>query len=267
MKKRIFSSGGGVQSWTAQILAGLGQLDYDTFVFSNVGEDSEKQETLDFVENVMKPHAKQHGLEFIEIRKTGKRDTVYKTIMADNLTIPIPVYLNHGSYVHRVCTSEFKIRAVERWAKNLGVTELEVGLGISVDEIHRASVSVWEDGDIVEKRMRLYPLIEKRLTRKECVKIIIENGYPIAPKSACYFCPFQSLDAWKRMKNNKPELFEKSVEIEDKLKEKAGKIQEHTGKKTFVSMIKKIDSLRNLGDQMSMLGDEFDNCESGYCMT
>jgi len=44
-----------------------------------------------------------------------------------------------------------------------------------------------------------------------------DNGYPIPPKSACYFCPFHDNKTWQTMKTDSPKLFEKAVQFEKEL--------------------------------------------------
>src|SRR5947209_1941983 len=46
---KVFSFGGGVQSTAALVLAARGEIDYQTFLFANVGGDSENPETLRYV--------------------------------------------------------------------------------------------------------------------------------------------------------------------------------------------------------------------------
>ena len=52
---RIFSYGGGVQSTAALVLAAQGIIDYPTFLFCNVGNDSEDPKTLDYVHKYALP--------------------------------------------------------------------------------------------------------------------------------------------------------------------------------------------------------------------
>ena len=59
---KVFSYGGGVQSTAALVLAAQGRIDYQTFLFCNVGADSENPETLEYVEQVARPFAARHGL-------------------------------------------------------------------------------------------------------------------------------------------------------------------------------------------------------------
>lgn len=47
---KVFSFGGGQQSVAALVLAAQGRIDYRTFLFANVGDDSERKGTLAYVE-------------------------------------------------------------------------------------------------------------------------------------------------------------------------------------------------------------------------
>ena len=60
-KLKIFSYGGGVQSTAALVLAAHNVIDYDTFVFANVGNDSEHPETLDYINSYAIPFVLDHG--------------------------------------------------------------------------------------------------------------------------------------------------------------------------------------------------------------
>jgi hypothetical protein len=90
-----------------------------------------------------------------------------------------------------------------------------VSIGISTDEIHRIKRKREEPHEIVA-----YPLIELGLDRDDCKAIIADAGLPVPPKSACFFCPFHKGDYWLNMKETRPELWEKTVEIEKRLNAK-----------------------------------------------
>ena len=62
MSVRAFSYGGGVQSTACLVLAVEGRIDFKTFLFANVGADSEHPDTLDYVYQVAMPYAKSCGL-------------------------------------------------------------------------------------------------------------------------------------------------------------------------------------------------------------
>ena len=70
---RAFSSGGGVQSTAALVLAVQGRIDFPTHLFANVGDDSEAPATLTYVRSVLMPYAAAHGVEFVELHKIRTR--------------------------------------------------------------------------------------------------------------------------------------------------------------------------------------------------
>jgi PP-loop superfamily ATP-utilizing enzyme len=182
--------------------------------------------------------------------------------MGNNRSIPIPARMSNGAPGNRACTSDFKIKVVNSFLKERGATEKNpatVGLGISVDEIHRARTESNFPEEILE-----YPLIDLRLTRRDCERIIRDAGLPIPPKSACYFCPFKSRSEWKHLKSDRPQLFDKAVKLELRLNEKRGNL-----KKDWVyihpDMVPLSQAVAN--EQMTLDQNPDENCESGYCMT
>jgi len=70
-------------------------------------------------------------------------------------------------------------------------------LGISTDEFERMKPSK------VQYITHKYPLIEQKLSREDCARLLREKGFtPI--KSACIACPFRGNDSWLNMKKNDP---------------------------------------------------------------
>lgn len=253
---KVFSFGGGVQSMCALVLQAQKKIEYDYFVFADVGEDTENPATIAYVENVAIPFAKEHHIDLVKVGKQ-KRDgtpvSIYGNILSDNRSIGIPVYMSNGAPGNRSCTVDFKIKVVNRWMgrHNCG---FPVGLGISVDEIHRARFNDPE---------KEYPLLTLGLFRRDCVKIIEDMGLPIPPKSSCWFCPFHRMSVWQEMRNNQPDLFEKAVKLEElinKRRENLGKDHVWLSRK-----LKPLDKATTDLEQNSLFEDDF--CESGFCMT
>lgn len=262
---RIFSFGGGVQSTAVMVLAAQGRIHYDAFVFANVGADSENPATLEYIENYTKPYAKEHGLNFVEVSRVrrGEPLTLLEFATEENRTIPLPVYLASGAPSNRQCTIEFKIFVVDRWAKKQGAKQAVTGLGISTDEIHRARTTEWYTDKITNlTKKREYPLIDLMLSRDDCHTLIREAGLPLAPKSSCWFCPFQKPSSWTEMRQANPEMFDKAVELENRLNEK----REYLGRDRVYLHSRKTPLELAVGMQENMFS-EFDNCESGYCFT
>ena len=262
---RIFSFGGGVQSTACLILAAQGKIDFPTFVFANVGEDSERKETLEYIRSYSKPFAEAHGIKFVEVSKT---QTLYANLVGDNRTIAIPVYLVNeetgkpGGPGNRKCTSDWKIKPIARYCRQHGATKKNpavVGIGISTDEWHRAK----ESRQSYQKHE--FPLLDLNLRRSDCTEIIKQAGLPPAPKSACWFCPYTKPRQWQEMATFDPETFLEAVALESKMRAK----KQRLGLKLdfFLSRAgKPLDEAFIPHEQLKLSLDLDDEC-SGYCWT
>lgn len=269
MTLRVFSFGGGVQSVAALVLASRGEIDYREFAFAHVGGDSEHPGTLAYLEEHAQPFAARHGLTIHVLRRTkrdGSVETVLGRLQSTARSISIPARMSNGAPGNRTCTVDFKIKVVAKWLKGRGATEADpatVGLGISVDEIHRArreSGVPWERLD--------YPLITPlRLVRANCAALIKRAGLPVPPKSACWFCPFHRPSEWQRMRREEPDLFQKAVEVERAMNEKRGALGRD--RVWLTRFNKPLDmAIPDSGQTTMFEGDgALDTCESGYCMT
>jgi hypothetical protein len=265
---RSFSFGGGTQSMAALVLAARGELDFDLFLFANVGEDSERPATLAYVHGIAMPYAELHGIELRELRKVlrdGSSQTLMQRIDATEGAIPIPVRMGEtGAPARRSCTAEFKIRVVEKELRRRGATvehRAIVGIGISRDEWHRAGTA---EDPYSKYQLREYPLLELDLTRADCHQIIRSEGLPLPPRSACYFCPFHTAEEWRRLARTDPDLFAKACALEDKLHARGKRL----GRGAFY-LTRYGRPLRDLfnGGETVLFEDDDRTCDTGYCMT
>lgn len=263
MSLTVFSYGGGVQSNAALVLAAQGMLDCRTFLFANVGDDSENPATLRYVREIAKPYAEAHGIQLIKLQRhtrDGAAETLYGRITNPRLrSIGIPVRMSNGAPANRSCTADFKIKVVAGWLYRLGARAKKpatVMLGISLDEWQRM-----KDSQISYTR-NAYPLIERRMSRQDCVNVIAAAGLPIPPKSSCVFCPYHRMSVWREMRDKEPEQFQRAVELERFINERRA----HLGKdQVWLSRaLKPLDRAVGDASQLSLFEDE--SCESGYCM-
>ncbi len=293
---RAFSFGGGVQSHAVLALQALGKLPqpYDVFLFSNVGHDSENPDTLAYVENYTRPFCEEFNIPFVELRRNvrGRGEvTLVEEIFYQQRSIIIPAYFGQGGFGNRNCTTDFKIRVIDRHIRNGDYTHGIVGLGISTDEFGRARSTIWHhlegqdyapdanadtqlvlDGmeqapkpetskrNIGYWKRREYPLIELRLSRDDCKALIESVGLPEPPKSSCFFCPFHRPQEWVDMKEAHPDLFERAVEIEDAINEKKLHLAKdgmflHRAKRPLVEAVS--------APEAGMFAD--DECDDGHC--
>lgn len=266
---RSVSYGGGVQSTALLVLAAQGKIDYELFLFSNVGDDSEHPATLTYVRDIATPYAETHGIELVELHRIPQRgvakgevETLYGRLTRDgSRSLPIPVRMANGAPGTRSCTADFKIRVVARELKRRGASEdspATVALGISTDEIERARPGI---DDREPSQDRTYPLLDLGLSRTDCRRIIEQSGLPVPGKSACWFCPFHDTEVWRKQKRQEPDLFEKACALEDLLNERRDELG-----KDHVYLARHGKPLRDVVDDQLVL-DGLDSCDSGWCHT
>jgi hypothetical protein len=269
---QVVSFGGGVQSTALLVLAAQGKIHYRTFLFANVGDDSESPDTLRYVRSVAQPFAAAHGLELQELRRywlrgerAGEPVTLWQQLVdPQSRTIGIPVrMMPSGAPGQRNCTMEFKIRVVYRELRRRGATRERpalVALGISVDEIQRAKPG---RDPRLPAQVRTYPLLDLGLDRAACVRLIQEVGLPVPPKSSCFFCPYHDLAAWQQLAQQHPSLFAKACWLEDLLRARAQRLGRGDVLMTrFKRPLREVVIMDAVSDQ-----GRGDDCDSGYCFT
>lgn len=262
---KAISYGGGVQSTAMIVLATQGKIQADVALFANTGDDSENPETLTFVRNIMMPWSAERGVPVIELQRNVGREgnaTLYQRLVSqENKNIHIPIgFENRKGKGNRKCTIEHKVQVIYSWLRERGArkrNQATVYVGISFDEIERL-----RDSSMVTYIKTEYPLVDMRLTRSHCMKIIEDAGLPVPPKSSCYFCPFHTAAQWKKMKRDKPELFQKAVELEEIINWK----REKNGQDR-VYLSPALIPLNQIEEAQQMLFSEELFCDTGHCMT
>ena len=300
---RVVSYGGGVQSTALLVLAAQGRVDFRVFLMANTGDDSEHPATLRYVREVAAPFAAAHDLELHLLdrtRRDGSVETLWgRLTKPGSRSLPIPVRMSNGAPGTRSCTADFKIKVTGRWLRQHGAhagracsnhtrfgpcpqhqpstsvrgcrrhpvegcdgcvpaSRATVAIGISVDEIHRANNRRVEDHEDV-----VYPLLDLRLRRDDCMRIIRDAGLPVPPKSACFFCPFRSPAAWLDQATDEPDLFARSCELEDLLNRRRAALGRDPVYLTrFGAPLAQV-----IGTAQERLFDHDPGCDSGWCMT
>ncbi len=298
---KVFSFGGGVQSMACLVLAAQGRIDYQTFLFCNVGDDSEHPDTLRYVRDVAMPYAQANNITLEEIcytRRNGDTETIYQRLTRPgSRSIGIPVRMNtSGTPGRRSCTYDFKIAVVDRWLKEHTMIKAmeanreeallyaespeharrtkrfyapdeivaQVGIGISWDERQRMKSNV--DPDTIRWKENVFPLLQEvptPLTRQDCIRVIELAGLPVPPKSACWFCPFHTMSRWQEMRIYEPALFWQSVDLERLINEKR-KAYGHDPVWSS-GALKPLDQATTDMKQGVLFELEDNMCESGYC--
>lgn len=268
------SYGAGVQSTALLVLAAQGYIPHRVFLFANVGDDSEHPDSLRYLREVAFDYAAANGIEMHELhripkkgRSKGEVETLWGRLMReDSRSLPIPIRMSNGAPGTRSCTADFKIRVVGRWLKEHGATAANparIAIGISTDEMARATSRRDEPYEVVE-----YPLLhlEHRLAprganRNDCKRIIADAGLPIPPKSSCFFCPFHKPSVFADQARTEPELFAKSVLLEDTLNARRDKLgKDHVFLTRFGRPLREV-----FADTQMALLDDWDEDEGYRC--
>lgn len=197
----------------------------------------------------------------VKSRKDGK---------ASYISTGIPVHLTDGisrGIGMRQCTRDFKISPIITKVRDLlgrrsiRASEgeiVEMWIGISTDEAVRMKPSrqPW-----IRTR---WPLIEKRMSRFDCLNWMTKRGYPTPPKSSCTFCPYHDDAAWLRLT---PSEFEDAVAKEREIQEayaKASKMRSvpyfHASRVPLSEVVFDADNRKQAG-QLDLFNNE---CE-GMC--
>lgn len=230
---RALNLGVGVQSTTLALMASRGELgpppDFAIFA-DTLAEPRHVYDYLTYLEPLLSFPVRRVSVGNLEtdllrgFNRTGQR---YATI---------PAFLrNAGGDVgmtRRQCTSDYKIDAIEAEVRReLGIKPgqsirhflklkrsqetpalVEQWVGISTDEIERLRRS---DKAYIHLR---HPLIEARMSRRDCVRWLEERQYRVPSKSACVFCPFKDNEEWRFLKEHHPADFARAVKVDQAIR-------------------------------------------------
>ena len=196
----FLSFGGGVQT-TAMLL--MPNRDFDAVVFADTG--GEMPETYSYIIAITRPYVeKELGIPFVSVKASIEVGGTMQGTLEDYCLASKKT----PSMQMRWCTDRWKIRPIRKWVKEEFGAPATALMGISVDEAHRVHDPHWSEYTFS------YPLIERRITREECRRIIRSHGWPLPPKSGCFYCPFQSPKRWKDLYHTHPDLFWRAEAVE-----------------------------------------------------
>lgn len=251
IRLRVHSLGAGVQSTTLALLAAHGEVGPmpDCAIFADTGwEPAAVYDHLDWlmsgsvlpfpVHVVSAGNIREQLIAAGEGRRWASVPAFTRTVTPAGADVPIFDEDDDGELIEivrrqtatatvsigmirRQCTTEFKIVPIRRKVRELAgltrkrspaVPAVEQWIGISTDEIIRAKPSFepWQ--------VKRFPLIEKRMSRQDCLAWLRRHGYPIPPKSACIGCPFHDNARWRYMRDHDPEAWGDAVEADRALR-------------------------------------------------
>jgi len=216
-RMHILSLGAGVQSSTLALMAAAGEIAPmpDAAVFADTGAE---------------PHVVYEWLQWLEqklpfpiyrVRKEeGLTRNIERAIIGGRFAgAPFFVHSPRGvGQLRRQCTGEFKIAPIVRKVRELVGLAPRCGprtrklvvqyIGISLDEWTRMKPSrvPW-----IEHR---WPLVERRLTRNDCLVWMRRQGFPEPPRSACVYCPYRSDAEWRALRDRDARGWNEAIRID-----------------------------------------------------
>lgn len=219
---RHLSLGAGVQSTTLALMSARGEIEpIDHAIFADTGDE---------------PAAVYRHLEWLigvlpfPVHIVRKPQTLREALVAgveDGARIPF--HVGAGGMGGRNCTRNWKIRPIRAKVRELlgaGARSYiepladEQWIGISLDEITRIKPSG------VQFMHNRHPLVEARMTRRDCYQWLEDRQYRIPPKSRCKYCPYQGNKDWLGLQADSAE-WEETVELDGWLREPAQVIRFH----------------------------------------
>lgn len=193
--KYIVSYGGGINSTAMIVFLVKNKFPLDYVVFSDTGD--EMPETYDYLKT-MKKYLSRRNIPF-EIVRVRNKDSLSDRCLRRRV---IP------SQMWRWCTRDMKVTPIHAFYRKQK-SHIYQYMGIDYGEVHRMKPPK------VNYVTNLYPLIDYKINRDGCIKLIKEARLPIPVKSGCYFCPYNNMNRWKEIYENHPNLYKHAREIEE----------------------------------------------------
>lgn len=196
---RVLSLGAGVQSTAVLLMSLHGELPpFDHVIFADTQrEPREVYEHLAGLES----RCRAAG---VPLHRASKGD------LLEHLE-QVPTYKGTGRGA-KFCSGNFKRDVVLGTIARLRAKGqlVEQHFGISLDEHHRMR------GPRRPFITNIYPLVELRMTRHDCVRWVEAKGYPRPPRSSCVFCPYRTNAEWRHLRDTDPEGWAVALEADQR---------------------------------------------------
>ena len=203
-RTQIWSSGGGVQSSAIAALICMGELRPDLAVI--VDTERELSTTWDYLDKWVTPALNEAGVTLHRVKKSE-----YATVdLVRNGDFLIPAFTTENGDIGKLptfCSNEWKQRVMRRWASDQGVKQADIWIGFTIDELRRVKqpIGKWQNR---------HPLIDRRMTRGDCIALVKRMGWPTPPRSSCWMCPNKPHHEWEWQRIHAPQDHQRAVAFE-----------------------------------------------------
>lgn len=216
----IISLGAGVQSSTMALMAAHGEV-------------QPMPDCAIFADTQWEPKAVYNWLEWIKwelpfpIYRVSagnlRQDVLKRSNTSGKRFAAIPWFIKmadgKAGMGRRQCTKEYKLRPIQKKIVELTggrkKNSCSLWIGISTDEAVRMKPSR------VKYIANRWPLIEKSMSRNDCLKWMERKGYPKPPRSSCIGCPFHNDAEWRTIKAD-PIAWADAVEVDAAIRKQPG---------------------------------------------
>ncbi len=230
---RVLSLGWGVQSWTLAAMAALGELDpFDYAIHADTTHEAAA--TYAHAEK-WTPWLEERGVQVVTV--LANRPDVVREDWSASILIPAFTITEQPAdespyaqgertrleyktgQVKRQCTHDWKIMPIRRFIRTKLPRRPSPSSVISIQGISLDEFTRMRDSD-VQYIEHSYPLVDRRMTRADCVQWLQERRLDVPVKSACVFCPYRSLGQWKRLKQAGGTDWDKAVAVDTMIRYK-----------------------------------------------
>lgn len=275
---RVLSLGAGVQSTVLALMAARGEIGPmpDCAIFADTqSEPAAVYRHLEWLETVLPFPV--HRISKGSLRQQLADAAAGRGRPGDR---PPLFVLNQATgkvgFTKRQCTRDYKILPIKAKVRELlGMTKgqqarhffgvkrgdkvlpcVEQWIGISTDEIERLKVS-----DVPFIALR-HPLIEARMSRRDCERWLTDRQYAIPTKSACTFCTYHDNGQWRSLRDSDPAAFEDACVVDEGLRA----IGRHKGMRSEMFLHRTLRPLRVVDlTEPDVHGLGFENECEGMC--
>jgi len=267
IQAHVISLGAGVQSSTMALMAAHGEITPmpDCAIFADTGW--EPKTVYDHLRWLMSPNVLPFPVHVVSAGRSIRNDIIRASDKVIPRYVSAPFFTATGGLSRRQCTREFKIEPLQRKQRQLlgykprqriPDKSIEVWIGISLDEVIRVKPARqnWQTNR--------WPLIEKSMHRRDCLKWLAAHDYPTPPKSSCIGCPYHSDAHWRGMRDNAPDEWADAVAVDKALRDR-GPARGMRAKLYMHRSLKPLDEADLRTDEEAGQLDLFNNECEGMC--
>jgi len=202
------SYGGGRATVAMCILVADGILPKpDNITIADTGREA--RSTFDYLDEFVRPMLSPLGLS-VDI---APHSLATVDLYSHKGTLLVPAFTKTGK-LDTYCSSEWKAMVIQRHLRSKGYEAANIWIGYTVDEaasrISPDKTKCWT---------KVYPLVERMLTREDCETIIKRRGWPLPPRSSCFMCPHRSNEEWRLIRDKYPDQWAEACRIDNEIRE------------------------------------------------